>query len=85
MREIRLFFSESHKSNEIFEGDLSEKKTFIPLLKRAQAKFGFPSPIIIADAGLLSRKNIEALVSDGNEYILGARIKNEKEAAKQRI
>ena len=27
-------------SYEIFEGDLSEKKTFIPLLKRAQERFG---------------------------------------------
>ena len=72
-------------SYEIFEGDLSEKKTFIPLLKRAQRKFGFPSPIVVADAGLLSRKNIEALVEDGYEYILGARIKNESKAVKQRI
>lgn len=72
-------------SYEIFEGDLSEKKTFIPLLKRAQQKFGFPSPIVVADAGLLSRKNIEALVEDGYEYILGARIKNENKAVKQRI
>lgn len=72
-------------SYEIFEGDLSEKKTFIPLLKRAQRKFGFPSPIVVADAGLLSRKNIEALVEDGYEYILGARIKNENKAVKQRI
>jgi len=48
-------------SYEIFQGDLSEKKTFIPLLKRAQQKFGFPSPIVVADAGLLSRKNIDAL------------------------
>lgn len=72
-------------SYEIFEGDLSEKKTFIPLLKRAQQKFGFPSPIVVADAGLLSRKNIAALVEDGYEYILGARIKNENKAVKQRI
>lgn len=72
-------------SYEIFEGDISEKKTFIPLLKRAQQKFGFPSPIVVADAGLLSRKNIEALVEDGYEYILGARIKNENKAVKQRI
>lgn len=72
-------------SYEIFEGDLPEKKTFIPLLKRAQKKFRFPSPIVVADAGLLSRKNIEALVSDGYEYILGARIKNENKAVKQRI
>lgn len=72
-------------SYEIFEGDLSEKKTFIPLLRRARRKFGFPSPIVVADAGLLSRKNIESLVEDGYEYILGARIKNENKAVKQRI
>lgn len=72
-------------SYEVFEGDLSEKKTFIPLLKRAQQKFGFPSPIVVADAGLLSRKNIEALVEDGYEYILGARLKNENDNVKQRV
>lgn len=72
-------------SYEIFEGNLSEKKTFIPLLKRAQQKYGFPSPIVIADSGLLSRKNIGDLVKDGYEYILGARIKNENKDVRQRI
>lgn len=72
-------------SYEIFEGDLSEKKTFIPLLKRAQEKFGFPSPIVVADAGLLSRKNIEDLVADGYEYILGARLKNENSNVKRKV
>jgi Transposase len=72
-------------SYEIFEGDLSEKKTFIPLLKRAQERFGFGNPIVVADSGLLSRKNIADLVADGYEYILGARIKNEKADVKQRV
>lgn len=72
-------------SYEIFEGDLSEKKTFIPLLKRAQDKFGFGKPIVVADAGLLSRKNIADLVADGYEYILGARLKNENATVKQRV
>lgn len=72
-------------SYEIFEGDLSEKKTFIPLLKRAQEKFGFGKPIVVADAGLLSRQNIATLVADGYEYILGARIKNEKSSVRERI
>lgn len=72
-------------SYEIFEGDLSEKKTFIPLLKRAQERFGFGKPIVIADSGLLSRKNIVTLVEDGYEYILGARIKNETAGVKERI
>lgn len=72
-------------SYEIFEGDLSEKKTFIPLLKRAQDRFGFGKPIVVADSGLLSRQNIRTLVEDGYEYILGARLKNEKSAVKDRI
>ena len=72
-------------SYEIFEGNLSEKKTFIPLLKRAQERFGFGKPIVIADSGLLSRKNIATLVEDGYEYILGARIKNETAGVKERI
>ena len=72
-------------SYEIFEGDLSEKKTFIPLLKRAQDKFGFGKPIVVADSGLMSRKNIAALVEDEYEYILGARLKNEKAAVKRKV
>lgn len=72
-------------SYEIFEGNLSEKETFIPLLKRARQKFGLPRLVVIADAGLLSRESIKALVEDGYEYILGARIKNESAAVRDRI
>lgn len=72
-------------SYEIFEGDLSEKKTFIQLLKRAQDKFGLDKPIVVANIGLLSRKNIASLVANGYEYILGTRLKNENAAVKQRV
>lgn len=61
------------------------EKVFIPLLKRAQAGSGLPSAIVIADAGLLSGKNIEAFVEYGYEYILGARIRNENTVVKRRI
>lgn len=72
-------------SYEIFEGDLSEKKTFIPLLRRAAEKFNLGKPVVVADAGLLSKANITALVDDGYEYILGARLRNESEDMKERI
>ena len=72
-------------SYEIFEGDLSEKKTFIPLLQRAARKFNLGKPVVVADAGLLSKKNIEALVGDGYEYILGARLRNESQSMKEKI
>jgi hypothetical protein len=42
-------------------------------------------PIVVADAGLLSKENIEALESNGYEYIIGARLKNETASIKSKI
>jgi hypothetical protein len=50
-----------------------------------QKKFELDKPIIIADAALLSQKNIEALRAGGYEYILGGRLKNETDAIKDKI
>jgi transposase len=70
---------------EIFEGNTSEAKTLIPVLETFQNRFNLEKPIIIADAALLSQKNIDALVSGGYQYILGGRLKNESEAITSRI
>ena len=70
---------------QIFEGNTSETKTLIPVLKSFQKKFEIEKPIIIADAALLSQKNIEALKKENYEYILGGRIKNEAEKVKAKI
>jgi len=42
-------------------------------------------PVVVADSGLLSKDNIEALQKRGYEYILGARIKNEAQQIKEKI
>lgn len=70
---------------ELFEGNKSETKTLIPVLESFQDKFSLKKPIVIADAALLSQNNIDALSTKGYEYILGGRLKNEKEAIKSRI
>ena len=70
---------------EIFEGNIAESKTFIPLVKRLAARFGFDRPIVVADAGLLTKANIAALETEGYEYILGARVKSESAEIKQQI
>ena len=70
---------------QIFEGNTSETKTLIPVLETFQKKFELDKPIIIADAALLSQKNIEALRADQYEYILGGRLKNEKDPIKEKI
>lgn len=70
---------------QIFEGNTSETKTLIPVLEAFRDKFNIGKPIIVADAALLSEKNIEALQENGYEYILGARLKNESEDIKQKV
>jgi transposase len=70
---------------DIFEGNTYEGKTLVPTLTALQAKYGFPKPIVVADAGLLSKKNLEELVEKEYTFILGARIKNETDALKATI
>src|SRR4030042_5535527 len=70
---------------QIFEGNTSETKTLIPVLEAFQKKFNIDKPIIIADAALLSEKNIEVLRNDNYKYILGARLKNETEEVKGKV
>lgn len=70
---------------EIFEGNTSEAKTLIPVLKSFQKKFELKQPIVIADAALLSQKNIDALMAEGYQYILGGRLKNESNEIKSRL
>ena len=70
---------------QIFEGNTSETKTLIPVLESFQKKFDFDKPIVIADAALLSQKNIEALRNENYEYILGGRLKNENNNIKNKI
>ena len=70
---------------EIFQGNTSETKTLLPVLETFQKKFDIDKPIIVADAALLSDKNIQVLQEKGYQYLLGARIKNETEAVKQEI
>jgi len=70
---------------DIFEGDIYEGHTLIPFLESISARFDLGKPVVIADAGLLSKDNLKALQAEGYQYILGARIKNESEQIKQRI
>jgi transposase len=70
---------------ELFEGNTFEGHTLIPVLEKFQEKFHLRKPIVVADSGLLSRKNIQQLKAKGYTYILGARIKNTSDALAWRI
>lgn len=63
---------------EIFEGNTFEGHTLIPVLEKYIERFKIEKPIVIADSGLLNKSNIDLLTEKGFQFILGARIKNEK-------
>ena len=70
---------------EIYEGNTSESRTIVPLVKRLSGRFGLDKPVVVADSGLLTKKNMAELEADGYQYIIGARPKNESEAIRDRI
>jgi transposase len=70
---------------EIFEGNTFEGHTLIPVLERFSKRFVLEKPIVVADAGLLSKDNTTSLRDHGYEFILGARIKNETQEVIKKI
>jgi len=70
---------------EIFEGNKFEGHTMLPVIEAFKAKYKLVKLVIIADSGLLSNDNINDLQEKGYEFILGARIKAEKESVKNKI
>lgn len=70
---------------DVFEGNTFEGHTLIPTLEKIQKKYGFDKPIVVADAGLLSKDNIQKLIGQKYTFILGARIKNETDMVKGEI
>ena len=70
---------------DVFEGDKYEGDTLLPIVEHFVTKHKPEQLIVVADAGLLSQKNITALIENEYQYILGARIKNESKAIASQI
>lgn len=70
---------------DIFEGKQYEGHTMLPIINGFKRKYNLNKLIIVADSGLLSKSNIEELLAQKYEFILGARIKSETEKIKQKI
>lgn len=70
---------------DIFKGNQFEGHTMLPILESFKKKYKLDQLIVVADAGLLSKDNIRKLRDNGYEYVLGARIKTEKDTVKKKI
>jgi len=70
---------------DIFEGNKFEGHTMLPVIDTFKEKYYLDQLVIIADSGLLSNTNIDELQRGGYEFIIGARIKNEKRDIQRKI
>jgi hypothetical protein len=57
-----------------FEGNKAETLTLIPVLKAFQERHGLADLVVVADAGMLSAANLNALEDAGFAFIVGSRI-----------
>lgn len=79
---IEFDFEQQYK---IFEGGKYEGHTMLPIINLFRRKYKVIDLIVVADAGLLSDKNMRVLRENNYSYILGARIKNESDRIKAEI
>jgi transposase len=70
---------------EMFEGNKFEGQTMLPVVEKFKQKYKLNTIVIVADAGLLSKENISALIQLNYQFILGARIKNESKTLQKSI
>jgi transposase len=71
----------------IHEGNKYEGHTMLPIVKSFVEEFKLDSfvVVVVADSGLMSKKNISELESSNYKYIIGARIKTESDLVKHWI
>jgi transposase len=65
---------------DIFEGNMFEGKTLVPVLQRIAKQYDVGEPVVIADAAMLSRRNLTMLDRQGYRFIVAARIRNESQS-----
>ena len=70
---------------DIFEGNTFEGKTLIPVLERIAGQYDVGTPVVVADAAMLSHKNLTALEQQGYPFIVAARLRNETQAMQETI
>ncbi|MFC1584997.1 IS1634 family transposase [Fibrobacterota bacterium] len=70
---------------DIFEGNTFEGKTLLQVLQQIQKRYRFGKPVVVADAAMLSKYNLDALDRAKYPFIVAARIRNETDAMQETI
>lgn len=58
----------------LFEGNTAETTTLVPVLQAFRDRHGLAEVVVVADAGMLSAANLNALEDAGYSFIVGSRL-----------
>ena len=73
-------------SYSLFNGSQYEGYTMIPMIDDFRQRYNLGDDfVVVADSGLMNASNLKLLRDAGYKYVVGARIKSEKEAVKAKI
>lgn len=61
---------------DVFNGKTFEGNTFVEVIERIQKLLNNPKLVVVADAAMLSQKNIDKLIERNIGFIVGARLSN---------
>ena len=64
---------------EMWPGNTTDVTSLIPVVDRLKKRFGIVRVCVVADRGMISQKTLNALEERNLEYILGARMRKQKE------
>lgn len=64
---------------EVLPGNVADAKVLLPVVDRARERFPLGEVCVVADRGMVSREVIQGLEARGVRYILGMRLRRDKE------
>lgn len=67
----------------MWPGNTADIKTLIPVIERLRGRFGVANVVIVADRGVVSKETVKDLESLRIGYILGVKMRKEKEVSKE--
>lgn len=68
---------------ELWPGNTADVTTLLPIVDRLGRRFQIRRICIVADRGMISKETLAALEQQGCPYIVGARMRNQKEVREQ--
>ena len=64
---------------QLFPGNTAEVNTLLPMVEELRSRYAVERLVVVGDAGLLSKKNLEAMDKAGFEWVVAARLRKLRE------